>query len=105
MNREEYEALKATVMADLAEEMIAAANRNVHKDEREYWRYTSMPPAIFYVKGWDGFNLKAKLREEVKEFLENPSPEEAGDVAWVVAMMLNQIKSKSTVEPTKHNAA
>ena len=81
-------------IAIFTKQVDRAARRNRHKDERPYWRYSDMPPGAVYIKGWANYDLKEKLKEEVKEFLENPSAEEAGDVGWIVAMMLDQLTSK-----------
>jgi len=95
MNTEEYEVMINDLIADFTEVIFAAAERNHYKDERKYWRYSDSPPAIVMVKGWVGFDLKDKLKEEVDEVLENPSHKEIGDVAWVLAMMLDQLNTRS----------
>ena len=38
---------------------------------------------------------RAKLKEEVDELLLNPCSHEIGDVAWVLAMMQDQINFKT----------
>jgi hypothetical protein len=87
VNREEYEVMINDVIADFTEVVFAAAERNRYKDAMDY-------PATRFIKGWKGFDLREKLLEEFKEVVEKPSTREIGDLGWVLAMMLDQIRSK-----------
>ena len=69
--------------ARLARCARSAAQRNVFKD------YNSFLDE--YEKGWKNFDLAKKLQEEADEVLRNPTNKhELGDVAWVIAMMLDK---------------
>lgn len=96
MNLEEYEDMINTAVEELTEVMFAAAERNQYKDKKIYaYRLPNkQDPLYTYVKGWDGFDLRPKLLEEFKEVIENPCYREIGDLAWVLAMMLDQLRSK-----------
>jgi hypothetical protein len=85
VNQEEYEIMINDVIADFTEVVFAAAERNRYKDQR----------GLQLVKGWEGFDLRGKLLEEFKEVVEKPCTREIGDLGWVLAMMLDQIRSES----------
>lgn len=100
MNTDEYEDMINTAIEELTEVMFAAADRNYYKDRRIYaYRLpNNQDPLYNYVKGWEGFDLKPKLLEEFKEVIENPCAREIGDLAWVLAMMLDQIRHPPSTE-------
>jgi hypothetical protein len=85
VNREDYEVMITDLIADFTEAVCFAAERNGYKDRRK---------DASWVRGWHGFDLTDKLREEVEEVLQKPSISEIGDVGWVLAMMLDQLRSK-----------
>jgi hypothetical protein len=87
MNSDEYEDMINTAIEELTEVMFAAADRNHYKDRR----------GSEFVKGWEGFDLKPKLLEEYNEVVENPCSKEIGDLAWVLAMMLDQIRHSASI--------
>jgi hypothetical protein len=99
MNSEEYEDMINTAIEELTEVMFAAADRNHYKDRRIYaYRLpNNQDPLYNYVKGWEGFDLKPKLLEEYNEVVENPCSKEIGDLAWVLAMMLDQIRHSPSI--------
>lgn len=91
MNYAEYFEMRRKVLHEASDAMEDASHRNEHKDK--------MSPPIAdwpreYRKGWMGFDLSNKLREEVAEVLEKPTRQELGDVMWVCAMMLDQINAE-----------
>ena len=95
MSLSAYRSMIQEVIASFVEEVLKAADRNSDKDESLNFRYgDNFPPGVSWFKGWEGYNLNKKLREEVKEFMKNRTPEEAGDIGWVVAMMLDQKRKK-----------
>ena len=83
MNFSEYQSLIEQMCARLARCARSAAYRNSSKD---YNRHLDE-----YEKGWENFDLANTLEEETVEVVGNPTNEhELGDVAWVIAMMLDQ---------------
>jgi NTP pyrophosphatase (non-canonical NTP hydrolase) len=86
MNLEEWKHMIEDTVDSLMMQTYAAAERNQYKDQRGYGNW---------IRGWEGFDLNEKLKEEVAEVLQNPTPKELGDVAWVIAMMLDQAYSSS----------
>lgn len=97
MEQEEYESMITDVLEGLTVAASNAAERNAHKDLRRYgYRLPDgKDPLYHFVKGWSDFDLREKLLEEFKEVVANPtSINELGDLAWVCAMMIDQISSK-----------
>ena len=92
MNLSEYAAMVEKVADDLKAEALAAAERNSHKDVESH---NSRGHPSRWCKGWEGYPLEAKFLEEVAEVIRNPRDAgELGDLAWVLAMMLDQINAE-----------
>ena len=88
MNKKEHDLMVMEVVESLNNTIYDAAERNSYKDI-----FIKYPERLEYCKGWATYNLTPKLDEELKELRNNPSPKEIGDVAWVLAMMLDQLLS------------
>ena len=92
MNRNEYNRMIYAVVDSLRAEALAAAERNEHKDIEAH-NQRGNPSQ--WCKGWEGYPLETKFLEEVVEVIRKPHDvKEIGDLAWGLAMMLDQINTE-----------